>query len=130
MQSWKSTIGAIRFPLGFYGLALLVLEGLFSARLFLSDNTEQLNMVILLLMSFCFIVTVLTVSYLVLKVPVNLMLEKQSSLNKEIMDFKMYVDIIEMIRDASKLDQDNLTTVKRIVKEKILESDGGGQNEK
>ena len=74
-----SILAQLKFPLVFFGLALLIVEASLSIAL-ASYTAEQIKIYIVILMGFSFLLTITIVSFLVYKVPQHIMLGYQTEL--------------------------------------------------
>lgn len=70
----SSVLAQLKCPLVFFGLALLVVESTFGGVLISSAHSERTTIIIASLMGGLFVLSMLTVGFLVYKVPINLML--------------------------------------------------------
>ena len=73
----ESILAALKYPLVFYGLALLVVEVAFGAGLAANSDSVTLVIIISSWMGILFLVSILVVAFLVYQVPTHIMLESQ-----------------------------------------------------
>ena len=79
----ESSLSQLKYPLVFFGLALLVVEAAFGAGLATSAKSVTLVIVLSSWMGVLFLISILVVAFLVYKVPTHIMLESQKDLKLE-----------------------------------------------
>lgn len=80
----ENVLAQLKYPLVFFGLALLLMEGIFSACLVAKSDSVLLLVVLVSWMSIMFLITILVVAFLVWKVPTHIMLQAQSRVDQEV----------------------------------------------
>jgi len=78
----------LKYPLGFFGLSLLVVEGAFGAVLSINELSEKVILILSTWMGGLFLVSILVVAFLVYKVPKHIMLQSQEDLGQEIQNIE------------------------------------------
>lgn len=91
-------LAEVKFPLVFFGLALLVNEGAFST-VFFRNSTQTVQMAVIVSMSLLFLVSILLVGLLVWKVPTHLMMTA-TAVEKEADKTQTLLEHIEKVRGA------------------------------
>lgn len=83
-QPRESILAQLRYPLVFFGLALLVVEAAFGVGLATNSTSTALTIVLSSWMGVLFLAAILVVAFLVYKVPTHIMLESQRQLRAEV----------------------------------------------
>jgi len=83
-ENIKSALGQLKYPLVFFGLALLVTESAFATGLWKNVESEKLTIILSSWMGGLFLVSIIVVAFLVYKVPTHIMLESQKDLQQDL----------------------------------------------
>lgn len=98
----RGIIGAIRNPLGFFSLALLIIEGAITAILFKAQLSEGHLFFMIILMAFLFLWVVVTVTIITVKIPENLyeQIAKQVKEQRDLLEYLTGDSFKDAVDDA------------------------------
>jgi hypothetical protein len=85
----ESALSQLKYPLVFFGLALIIVESAFGAGLALYSESDWAFIVLSSWMGGLFFSTIVIVAFLVYKVPEHVMLESQLDLRREAEAYKV-----------------------------------------